>query len=119
MRNHFVAVYSTSPTPVLGLLAEADNDLRECETLLKRAIEIVRGEAPTRGLIESKPTRVVQIHHDVDDATFVAIDAQSGLSVLRHRDSARLRAMCNRLGWQVVGGDGARTRRTTQPQDGY
>jgi hypothetical protein len=119
MRSHFVAAYSTSPTSVLALLADADNDLQECETLLKRAIEIVRGEAPTRGLIESKPPRVVQIHHDLDDAKFVAIDAQSGLSVLRHRDSARLRAMCNRLGWQVVSGEGAGPHHATQPQDGY
>jgi hypothetical protein len=121
MRNRFVALHSTSPTSVLALLAEADNDLQECETLLKRAIEMIRGEtrrSPSRGLSESKPTRVVQIHHDLDDATYVAIDALSGLSVLRHQDSARLRAMCDRIGWQVVGG-GASADHTTQPQDGH
>jgi hypothetical protein len=122
MRNRILALHSTSPTSVLALLADADNDLQECETLLKRAIEMVRGEArrsPTRGLSESKPTRVVQIHHDLDDAAYVAIDAKSGLSVLRHQDSARLRAMCDRIGWQVVGGGGASADHTTQSQDGH
>jgi hypothetical protein len=122
MGNRFVAVHSTLPTSVMALLAEADHDLRERATLLKRASEMVRGEtrrSPTRGLSESKPTRVVQIHHDLDDAAFVATDAQSGLSVLRHQDSARLRAMCARIGWQVVGGGGAAAHHTTQPHDGY
>jgi hypothetical protein len=121
MRNRVVAAHSTSPTSVLALLAEAENGVQECETLLKRAIEMVRGETRcslTNCLIKSKPTRVVQIHHDLDDAAFVAIDAQSGLSVLRHQDSARLRAMCSRIGWQVVGGGGPSTHHATQPQDG-
>jgi hypothetical protein len=91
-------------TSILALSAEADNDLRECELLLKRAIEMVRGptrRSPTRVVTKSKPTRTVQIHPDRDDAAYVAIDAKSGLSVLRHRDSAHLRAMCDRIGWQV------------------
>jgi hypothetical protein len=86
------------------LLADADNDLQECEALLKRAIEMVRGRtrrSPTAVVTESRPTRVVQIHHDPDDAAYVAIDAKSGLSVLRHQDNARLRAMCHRIGWHV------------------
>jgi hypothetical protein len=122
MRNRFVALHSTSSMSVLALLADADNDLRECETLLKRAIEMVRGETRrslTKGFSGSKPTRVVHIHHDLDDAAYVAIDALSGLSVLRHQDSARLRAMCDRIGWQVVGGGGARADHTTQPQYGH
>jgi hypothetical protein len=80
---------------------EADRDLDECEDLLKRAIEMVRG--PTRGMPGSSlMSRAVQIHHDRDDATYIATDIKSGLSVLRHRDRARLLAMCNRIGWQVI-----------------
>src|SRR5713101_6118248 len=104
MLDRFPTVHSALPTPVSALLAEADNDLQECEALLKRAIEMVRGptrRSPTRIFTASKPTRIVQIHHDPDDAAYVAIDAKSGLSVLRHQDSAHLRAMCERIGWRV------------------
>jgi hypothetical protein len=98
---------SAPVSPVLTLLAEADKDARECEMLLKRAIEMVRGvprRMPTRAAaINSKPARSVQILYDPDDATFVAVDADSGLSVLRKEDISRLRAMCDRLGWRVVG----------------
>jgi hypothetical protein len=113
-------VASTSVSP------EIDSDLDECEALLRHAIEIV--QSPTRSsqtktnLIEvrsaplakvvgsmraeSSPTSriVVQIHYDPQKAKFVAKDTKSGLSVLRHQDSARLRAMCDRMGWQVVDG---------------
>ena len=113
-------VASTSVSP------EIDSDLDECEALLRRAIEIV--QRPTRSsqtkinLIEARsaplakvvgsmraersPTSriVVQIHYDPQKAKFVAKDTKSGLSVLRHQDSARLRAMCDRMGWQVVDG---------------
>jgi hypothetical protein len=95
----------TPTTSVAALLTEADNDLQECEALLKRAIEMVRGPehgSPTKGIIDPRPARVVQIHRDPDDATYVATDVKLGLTVLRHRDSARLQAMCNRLGWQVL-----------------
>jgi hypothetical protein len=51
---------------------------------------------------EQKPPTVVQIHHDPNRAKYVAMDTRSGLGVLRHEDSARLRAMCERMGWQVV-----------------
>jgi hypothetical protein len=98
---------SAPVSPVLDLLAEADKDARECEALLRRAIEMVRGRPrtmPARATVDSKPARAVQILYDPDDATFVAIDAASGLSVLRQGDVARLRAMCDRLGWRVVGG---------------
>ena len=97
---------SAPSTPVLALLAEADKDAQECEALLKRAIEMVRGRprrVPTRAVNDPKPARAVQILFDPDDATFVAIDAESGLSVLRQHDIARLRAMCDRLAWRVVG----------------
>jgi hypothetical protein len=52
--------------------------------------------------VEQKPPTVVQIHHDPNRAKYVAMDTRSGLGVLRHEDSARLRAMCERMGWQVV-----------------
>lgn len=104
-----VSVPTTRPT-----LVPSEDDLDECEILLRRAIEMVRGSTrwsqPTRSLTDrmsgrSLLSRVVQIHHDPGDATYVATDAKSGLCVLRHRDRARLRAMCDRIGWQVVEAD--------------
>ena len=104
-----VSVPTTRPT-----LVPSEDDLDECEILLRRAIEMVRGSTrwsqPTRSLTDRMPgrslsSRVVQIHHDPGDATYVATDAKSGLCVLRHRDRARLRAMCDRIGWQVVEAD--------------
>ena len=104
MLDRFPGAHSGLLTWVSKLSAEADKDIQECEGLLNRAIEMVRGQtrrSPTRVLTESRPTRVVQLHHDPGDAAYVAIDAESGLSVLRHQDSARLRAMCDRIGWRV------------------
>jgi len=104
-----VSVTTTRPT-----LVPSEDDLDECEIHLRRAIEVVRGSTrwsqPTRSLTDRMPgrslsSRVVQIHHDPGDATYVATDAKSGLCVLRHRDRARLRAMCDRIGWQVVEAD--------------
>jgi len=101
-----VSLPTTPPT-----LVPSEDDLDECEILLRRAIEMVRGSTrwsqPTRSLTDRMPgrslsSRVVQIHHDRGDAAYVATDAKSGLCVLRHRDRARLRAMCDRIGWQVV-----------------
>ena len=113
-----VSFPTTRPT-----LVPSEDDLDECEILLRRAIEMVRGSTrwsqPTRSLTDRMPgrslsSRVVQIHHDPGDATYVATDAKSGLCVLRHRDRARLRAMCDRIGWQVVEAD---TRaRTSEPR---
>ena len=111
-----VSVPTTRPT-----LVPSEDDLDECEILLRRAIEMVRGSTrwsqPTRSLTDrmsgrSLLSRVVQIHHDPGDATYVATDAKSGLCVLRHRDRTRLRAMCDRIGWQVVEADIA--ARTTE-----
>src|SRR5260221_2211238 len=111
-----VSVPTTPPT-----LVPSEDGLDECEILLRRAIEMVRSSTrwsqPTRSLTDRMPgrslsSRVVQIHHDPDDATYVAMDTKSGLSVLRHRDRARLRAMCDRIGWQVVEADIA--ARTTE-----
>ena len=106
MLKPLLTTNSAPSSPVLAMLAEADRDAQECEALLRRAIEMVRGRprhVPSKRAIEPKPGRVVQILYDPDDAAYVAIDAQSGLSVLRQQDMARLRAMCDRLGWRVVG----------------
>jgi hypothetical protein len=46
---------------------------------------------------------VVQIRYDPVKAKYAAMDIKTGLRILRHYDSARLRAMCDRMGWQVVG----------------
>jgi hypothetical protein len=97
----------TAPSLVTSILADADKDLDESEALLRRAIEMVRG--PVRGATparKSTPGRVIAIRHDPsDEAAYAAKDVKSGLVVLRHRDVARLRAMCSRLGWQVVDAD--------------
>jgi hypothetical protein len=98
-----------SQPPVSALsLALSDRDAQECEALLKRAIEMVRlppRSGPTKGLLDAMPSGQVQLHYDRDEAVYVAINTKSGLSLLRHRDIARLRAMCDRLGWQVVASD--------------
>ena len=93
-----------APSLVASLLAEADKDLDESEALLRRAIEMVRG--PVRGAMRLKrttPRRVIEIRHDpTEEAAYAAKDVASGLVMLRHRDSTRLRAMCDRLGWEVL-----------------
>ena len=119
------SVYSVPPTSVSS---EPDKNLDECEALLRRAIEMVRG--PTRSsqitsvteaksktpfkLVSSMRAErppasriVVQIHHDPQKAKYVAKDTTSGLRILGHQDSSRLRAMCDRMGWQVVDGAAA------------
>jgi hypothetical protein len=117
---------SVPTVPSTSVSPEIDSDLDECEALLRHAIEIVQGptrssqtktnlievsSAPLAQVVSSmraerSPTSriVVQIHYDPQKAKFVAKDTKSGLSVLRHQDSARLRAMCDRMGWQVVDG---------------
>jgi hypothetical protein len=126
----------TPPTAApVSIAPQADNALDECEVLLRRAIEIVHAETPpsqttanltelgsatpaassTPAPVESKasPTApksaliAVQIHHDRERGKFVARDTKSGLSILRHQDGAWLRAMCDRMGWQIVDGAGA------------
>jgi len=115
--------------PPQSVASEADDDLDEGEALLRRAIEMVRGPTrrsqPINSVADRKPgtpaelansmrakrpltDRIVQIYHDPHEAAYIAKDTKSGLSVLRHQDGARLRAMCDRIGWQVV--DGAAPR---------
>ena len=121
------SVYSVPPTPVS---CESDKNLDECEALLRRAIELVRGrtrssqvetsvtqarpKTPCKSNTPSKAVStvrverpsagriVVRIHHDPQKIRYVAKDTTSGLGILRHQDRARLRAMCDRMGWQVI-----------------
>jgi hypothetical protein len=121
------AICSVSPTPVS---CESDKNLDECEALLRRAIELVRGrtrssqaetsvtqarsKTPCKSNTPSKAVStvrverpsasriVVRIHHDPQKIRYVAKDTTSGLGILRHQDRARLRAMCDRMGWQVI-----------------
>ena len=134
--------------PPASILPETDGDLDECEVLLGRAIEMVRGPAhrtpPRTGIADRWPgargdlaapmrakasgakgsgtkgpgtSRMVRIHHDPQEAAYIARDIGSGLSVLRHQDGARLRAMCERIGWQVA--DGGRLKEPSKelPQE--
>src|SRR5262245_15599622 len=109
----------TSP----GIASEAELD--EAEEMLRRAIEMVRGPtrspkpdagndagavaavaAPAAKPVQRPPSRIVQIFHDPHfDAAYAAKDTTSGLVVIRHQDSTRLRAMCERLGWRVIDGE--------------
>ena len=59
--------------------------------------------ALARALKVAKPGRIVAVRHDpTDDRPYAAMDARTGSVLLRHQDSARLRVMCQRLGWRVV-----------------
>ena len=91
-----------SKPPIFAL---SDADAEECEALLRRAIEMVRQPtrtAPPKGVLDAKPPCLVRIHYDANEAMYVVTNTKSGLSMLRQQDITRLRAMCNRLGWQVV-----------------
>jgi hypothetical protein len=103
-----------------AMSSESSEPVDEDQELLRRAIAMVRGpggsSGPLRGLTDglktlaalpvmptAKAARTVQIRHDPSyDAAYAAKDTRSGLVMLRHHDSARLRSMCQRLGWQVV-----------------
>jgi uncharacterized protein YqiB (DUF1249 family) len=83
----------------------SESDVDEGEAMLQRAIAMVRSATtPSNAQARrSSPSRIVRIYHDARfDAAYAAQDTTSGLVVLRHQDSARLRAMCQRLGWQVT-----------------
>jgi hypothetical protein len=108
----------TAPAVSAGPAIPAEAELDEGEAMLRRAIDMVRGATHggrfqrTDGGIasatdmqakRSAPSRVVRICHDPSfDAAYAAKDTTTGLVVIRHQDSARLRAMCDRLGWQVI-----------------
>jgi hypothetical protein len=127
---HLIESLTVSTVPSASTLLRSDSDLDECEDLLRQAIGIVHGEtrssqaaanltelgsaipattsapvpAATAPLpVEQKsPLIAVQIRHDPEKGKFVATDTKSGLSILRHQDGAWLRAMCDRMGWQIV-----------------
>src|SRR5207247_5861063 len=101
--------------------SEVDSDFDEVEALLRRAIEMVRnptrGSQPTRSGTDGTPrtptefadamraktwctSRVIQIHHDPHKATYVAKDIKSGLLVMRHQESERLRELCDWIRWR-------------------
>jgi hypothetical protein len=122
-----VAAPSPSDAP---LVTAEEAELDEGEVMLRRAIDMVRSAPrsgrPLRGLTDgisaatdqtqampakrSPPSRVVRISHDPSfDAAYAARDTTSGLVVIRHQDSARLKAMCERLGWQVIEGEASGT----------
>jgi len=109
--------------PPAAPTAESAEELDEGQEMLRRAIAMVRtpvhSSQPLRGLTDGVHTpaavaspmkakkagsgRLVQIRHDPSyEAAYAAKDLKTGLVVLRHQDSARLRSMCDRLGWQVV-----------------
>jgi hypothetical protein len=48
--------------------------------------------------------RNVHIRRDLDEAAYAAVDIKSGRVVMRHQDSARLRMLCDWIGWYVVDG---------------
>jgi hypothetical protein len=122
---------ATVPTvPPVSTTLRTDKDFDECETLLRGAIEMLQSQprcsqiatslpalrsatAATTSVpmpverrsepVERKsPVVAVQIHHDPNRAKYVAKDTKSGLTVLRHQDSTWLKAMCDRMGWQVI-----------------
>jgi hypothetical protein len=112
-----------APVASAGSAAAAEAELDEGEEMLRRAIDMVRGAKrgrrsprihsdggiappPDMRAKRSAPSRVVRICHDPSfEAAYAAKDATTGLVVIRHQDSARLRAMCDRLGWQIVESD--------------
>jgi hypothetical protein len=118
--------FSVPTAATFPILSQTDDDLDQCEALLRHAIEIVH--SPTRSSqVTASPTEtipatpaklvsafqaerpstnpvVVQIFYDPKKGKYVARDTKSGLAVLRHQDSMRLRAMCDRMGWRVVDG---------------
>jgi hypothetical protein len=123
----FASSASVYSVPATSVSSEPDKNFDECEVLLRRAMEMVRGATRSSQITSfpkarsKKPSKlvssmraerppaspiVVQIHRDPQKARYIAEDTTSGLRILRHQDSARLRAMCDRMGWQVIG-DGA------------
>jgi len=122
---------SPSTSPLKSIAAEDDGE-DGGQAMLQRAIEMVRSSTrlppPAKSLPpKSQPAtpaksarpmrmkkpvtdRVVEICHDPHEAIYFAKDTKSGLSVLRHQDSTRLRAMCDRIGWQVIEGGTERAK---------
>lgn len=114
------AIAPDQPMPVdigpatLAVLQD-DGEFDEREALLQNAIDMVRNTTPSPGIARgpndsarslrariSGPSRFVRIRRGCgDEAPYVAIDAKTGMTVLRYQDSARLREMCDWMGWRV------------------
>ena len=72
-------------------------------TPAKRADQPKAMHANMRQPKKSLAIRAVRIERAPDDAAeYLAKDVSSGLTVMGHRDTAHLRAMCDWIGWQVV-----------------
>ena len=119
-----IASSASVSVPLTSVLSGSEKELDECDALLRRAIEMVR--APMRSseiatrvskvrsgappkLVSPVPAKrppasrvSVQILHDPQKGKYVAKDTSSGLCILRHEDTTRLRSMCDRMGWQVI-----------------
>jgi hypothetical protein len=88
---------------------------KQCK-LIERTIEI--GLQPTAAPVivvepEIKPIAARElkvpgnqlsrrIHYDSVKARYAAKNSRTGLLILRHEDRARLKGMCERMGWQVL-----------------
>jgi hypothetical protein len=55
---------------------------------------------PTKRALTGRNVRIA--HDPSHQAPYVATDIKSGLMVMRHKELARLRELCEWLGWQVV-----------------
>ena len=102
--------------------SEADNDPDDIEAFLKSKIEMApRSLRPSQQPTEQRPrtpaalasslrakrlrtSRIVQIQRDPQETAFLARDTKSGLVVMRHEDSKRLKELCDWFGWQVIDG---------------
>jgi len=107
--------------PATLAVLQDDGELDEREALLQNAIDMVRSPTPSpsiaRGLNDSVrslrarisgPSRFVRIRRGSgDEPPYVAVDSKTGMTVLRYQDSARLREMCEWLGWRVSGDETA------------
>jgi hypothetical protein len=86
--------------------SSTDTSLTDKSSTDKSPTEPLRSPAALAGSMRAKKAgsgRIVQIRHDPSyDVAYAAKDTKTGLVVLRHNDSARLRSMCDRLGWQVL-----------------
>jgi hypothetical protein len=96
--------------------AKTETDLR-CESRIEGTIQIalqptaaplIVVEPEIKPIVarelEPRPRKpvVVEIHYDAVKARYAAKDSRTGLLILRHEDRARLKGMCERMGWQVL-----------------
>jgi hypothetical protein len=96
--------------------AKTETDLK-CEVRIEGTIEIALEPTAAPVIVvepeikpvvarelEPRPRKpvVVEIHYDAVKARYAAKDCRTGLLILRHEDRARLKGMCERMGWQVL-----------------